>query len=103
MVKPSSDAAQNQSNRTELSQQLQALIVARNARAAKVKALSSQILAGERGLGILTRQLYETQIAIKRRELEIDRLKLLLQQGSGDLESCDIAIAQLRESGGRKF
>ena len=68
-----------------------------------MEALSSKILAGERGLGILTRQLYETQVAIKQRELEIGRLKLLHQQESDSIQSCETAIGQLRESGGRKF
>ena len=99
-VDTTSDARKGRRSDLNPSQQLQTLITIRNARVAKVEALSLQILAGERGLGVLTRQLYETQIAINRRELEIDRLTTVHREEMDSLQSCEDKIAQLRESGG---
>lgn len=77
-------------------QQLHALLYAQKIRAGRIEVLSSQIRAGERGLGSLTRQLYETQLAIQRRELEISRLKVLYEEEKSSEENCNAAIRQLR-------
>ena len=86
-----SDAEEYQ-RAAKASKQLQDLRLVRNACTEHMKALSSQILTGEHGLGVLSRQLYETQLAIERREAEISRLKLLYQEQESRLRACENAI-----------
>ena len=79
-------------------EKLQTLTRARNVRAGNIETLSSQIRAGEYGLGSLVRQLQETQLAIQRREVEIGRLSKLCNEEMESQRDCEAAIRQLKQA-----